>query len=86
MTSIAIHHLNDSVQRRLNARAEAHGRTVEEEARDILRHAVKDDPEPEAPERENIGLAFRRRFAEIGGWPEFEPPPRDHAREPPTFE
>ena len=86
MTSIAIHEIDDSVQRRLNARAEARGRTVEEEARDILRHAVKDDPEPEQPQRENIGMALRRRFAEIGGWEEFEPPARDHAREPPTFE
>ena len=86
MPSIAIHQIDDSAQRRLYARAEAHGRTLEEEAREILLCAVKDDPEPEVPERENIGLALRRELAAVGWWDEFEPPPRDHAREPPTFE
>ena len=86
MTSIAIHQIDDSAQRRLYARAAAHGRTLEEEVRDILHCAVKDDPEPDSPEQENIGLAFHRRFAVVGGWHEFEPPPRGPMREPPKFE
>ena len=86
MASITIDKIDDSLQRRLSSRAAAHGRSLADEARDILNRAVKDDPEPEAPERENIGLAFRRRFAEIGGWEEFEPPPRGPMREPPKFD
>ena len=86
MPSIAIHQIDASAQRRLYARAEAHGRTMEEEARDILHRAVKDDPEPEVPERENIGLALRRELAAVGWWDEFDPPPRDIAGEPPKFE
>ena len=86
MPSIVIHQIDDSVQRRLYARAAAHGRTLGEEVRDILHHVVKDDPEPEEPERENIGLALRRELAAVGWWDEFKPPPRDVAREPPTFE
>ena len=40
MASITIRNLDDSITHRLRIRAAEHGRSIEEEARDILRHVV----------------------------------------------
>jgi plasmid stability protein len=40
MASITIRNLDDDVKRRLRVRAAEHGRSMEEEARDILRQVV----------------------------------------------
>lgn len=40
MTSITIHDLDDALTRRLSRRAAEHGRSVEEEARDILHQVI----------------------------------------------
>jgi len=41
MASITIRNLDDDVKRRLRVRAAEHGRSMEEEARDILRQVVR---------------------------------------------
>ena len=46
MASITIRNLEDSVKTRLRVRAAEHGRSMEEEARIILREAVKSEAEP----------------------------------------
>jgi len=62
MASITIRNLDDDVKRRLRVRAAEHGRSMEEEARDILRQVVG---QPSAPR--NLGQAIHARFAALGG-------------------
>ena len=63
MASITIRNLDDDVKRRLRVRAAEHGRSMEEEVRDILRQVVG---QPSAPR--NLGQAIRARFAAVGGF------------------
>ena len=46
MASITIRNLDDSLKRCLRMRAAKHGRSMEEEAREILRHAVEEPAPP----------------------------------------
>lgn len=62
MGQILIRQLEDDVKARLQQRARRHGRSTEEEVREILRTAVRD--EARAPER--LGTRIAARFAEIG--------------------
>ena len=62
MASITIRNLDDDVKRRLRVRAAEHGRSMEEEARDILRQVVG---QPSAPR--NLGQAIHARFVAVGG-------------------
>jgi plasmid stability protein len=43
MASLTIRHLDDSTKARLKARAEEHGRSMEDEARQIIEHAVAEE-------------------------------------------
>jgi plasmid stability protein len=81
MASITIRNLDDGLKRHLRMRAAQHGRSMEEEARDILRLALAG--ERAAPQ--DLGLAIRRRFAPFGGI-ELPAPPRELVREPPSFD
>lgn len=80
MASITIRNLEDDLKRRLRVRAAEHGRSMEEEVRDILRQAVG-EPSP----AKNLGRAIHRRFAAIGGV-DLELPRREAMREPPSFD
>jgi plasmid stability protein len=80
MASITIRNLDDAVKQRLRMRAAEHGRSMEEEARDILRRAVGRTP-PAA----NLGEAIHRRFAALGR-AELDLPPREAMPEPPRFD
>jgi antitoxin FitA len=53
---------DDTLKRSLRIRAAEHGRSMEEEARGILRQAVCRRAAPE-----NLGEAIHRRFAALGG-------------------
>ena len=79
MASITIRYLDDDVKTRLRVRASANGRSMEEEARVILREAVDREPEPE-----NLASFIHECFAPYGGV-ELELPPREPLREPPDF-
>lgn len=62
MASIIIRSLEDDVKARLKQRAAANLRSMEEEARDILRQAVgATNP------RADLGRQIRARFASLGG-------------------
>jgi len=79
MASITIRNLEDDLKRRLRIRAAEHGRSMEEEARAILRLVVT-----EAAPRRNLAAAIRSRMAPLGGV-ELDLPPRDKMRAPPRL-
>ena len=81
MASITIRNLDDDVKRRLRKRAAGNGRSMEEEARLILAHAV----EREAVPARGLGTAIHELFKPFGGV-ELELPPREPPREPPRFD
>jgi plasmid stability protein len=81
MAAMTIRNLDDALKQRLRVRAAAHGRSMEAEAREILRTALA--PSYKEPEKD-LGTAIHEHFAEIGGV-EFELPPREPVREPPDF-
>lgn len=83
MASLTIRDLDDSVKKKLRVRAAQHGRSMEDEARHILRAALSQKA-PAAPL--NMYDAIRRRVEPLGGV-ELEIPPRSRRmREPPNFE
>jgi plasmid stability protein len=81
MSSITIRNLESSVKNRLRMRAARHGRSMEEEARDILRAALAEKTRTPA----NLFEAIRRRIDSLGGV-ELDIPRRGRLREPPRFE
>jgi antitoxin FitA len=81
MASITIRNLDEKLKQHLRMRAAQHGRSMEEEARVILRLALAE--ERAAPQ--DLGLAIRRRFAPLGG-ADLPSAPREPTREPPSFE
>lgn len=81
MASITIRNLDDALKRQLRIRAAEHGRSMEEEAREILR--IELNRQPAAPEK--LGTAIQKRFARFGGV-ELELPPREPIREPPKLD
>ncbi|MDZ3836956.1 MAG: plasmid stabilization protein [Rhodospirillales bacterium] len=62
MAQLLVRNLEDDVKRRLKARAQQHGRSTEEEVREILRRAVMGEEEPVEP----LGQRFRLLFEGIG--------------------
>ena len=81
MASITIRRLDDSVKARLRIRAARHGRSMEEEARQVLTAALKEEPK----RSKNLVESIREIFGPLGGV-ELEIPPREMGREPPDFE
>lgn len=80
MASITIRNLDDDIKRRLRVRAAEHGRSMEEEAREILREVVRDTRPPM-----NLADRLRARVAGIGGV-DLDIPARDPMRTPPAFD
>jgi plasmid stability protein len=81
MASITIRNLDDKLKQHLRLRAARHGRSMEDEARDILRTALAEDQ----PLPQDLGLAIRRRFAPFGGV-ELPTGRRELVRDPPNFD
>jgi plasmid stability protein len=83
MATLTIRNIDTAVKERLRVRAAEHGHSMEAEARRILLTALTKD----ASRVSGRGLAERihARFAALGGV-DLELPPREPAREPPTFE
>lgn len=80
MASITIRNLDNDVKQRLRIRAAEHGRSMEEEAREILRHVVG-----EARPAQDLAAAIRARLAPLGGV-DLDLPQRGEMRAPPTFD
>ncbi len=83
MMTVTISNIDDALVQRLAARAAAHGRSVEAEAKDILSNALGGDMPERVPG--NLADAIRAIVEPIGGI-ELELPIRQPVREPPRFE
>jgi antitoxin FitA len=80
MATLTIRQLDERTKTRLRVRAAHHGRSMEEEAREILRLALT----VPSPAKGNLAESIRRRFRALGGV-ELQVPQRDAMREPPRF-
>jgi plasmid stability protein len=80
LASITIRNLDEAVKRKLRLRAAGRNRSMEDEARDILRAAVAEESAP----RRNLADIIRQRIEPLGGV-EVSLPPRGPIREPPDF-
>ena len=81
MGSITVRNIEDEVKQRLRVRAAEHGRSMEEEARNILRAALGWEETP----AKGLGTAIHELFKPFGGV-ELDIPPRAPMRELPRFE
>jgi antitoxin FitA len=80
MASITIRNLDETVKRKLRLRAAQRNRSMEDEAREILRSVLSEEAMPTG----NLANRIRRRVEPLGGI-ELELPPRSPNREPPSF-
>ena len=80
MATMTIRNLDDELKARLRVRAAQHGKSMEEEARSILRDALKS----ESLSGKELVQRIREMVEPYGGI-ELELPPREPMREPPDF-
>lgn len=80
MASITIRNLDDALKERLRRRAAQHGRSMEDETREILAIALAEGRRSES----NLAESVRRRFAEVGGV-DLPLSAREALRDPPRF-
>jgi plasmid stability protein len=80
VASITIRNLEDSLKSRLRIRAAVHGRSMEDEARDILRSSLSQEPAQQG----DLAASIRARVASFGGF-DLPAVPREPMREPPDF-
>jgi len=78
MASITIRNLDDETKERLRVRAAHRRRSMEEEARSILREAL--DAESTSPR--NLAALVNERFSTLGGV-DLDIPAREPLRQPP---
>lgn len=81
VASITISNLDDTLERRLRTQADSHGRSVEDEARDILDAALNREPLRAG----GLVASIRAKLAPLGGM-ELPVIPREPIREPPSFD
>jgi plasmid stability protein len=80
MPTLTIRQLDEKIKSRLRVQAAHHGRSMEEEAREILRSAlITTRPKPG-----NLAESIRQRFSAFGGV-DLELTKRDPIRHPPDF-
>ena len=81
MASITVRNLDEALKRRLRVRAAENSRSMEQEAREILRDVL----DPEAAPSKNLGTAIYELFKPFGSV-ELDIPPREAMREPPRLD
>ena len=77
MASITIRRLPEGTKRQLRLRAARNGRSMEQEARELLEAGLA----RAEPQLENLGEKIHRRFAALGGV-DLKIPPRGPIRDP----
>jgi plasmid stability protein len=80
MSTITINNIEDDLAARLIADAQRHGRSVEDEVRVILRHALQSRLNPPL----NLAESIHAHFAPLGGV-DLRLPVREAMREPVDF-
>lgn len=60
MAQLVVRQLDDDVKEKLQRRARRHGRSTEEEVREILRNAVRSEGNVRSPLGSRIAARFRR--------------------------
>jgi plasmid stability protein len=80
LASMTIRNIDDGLKARLRIRAAEHNRSMEDEARDILRTALS----VTAAKPQNLAQAIRARLGDSGGV-ELDIPAREPVRVPPDF-
>lgn len=81
MATLTIRDLDESLKRGLRMRAASRNRSMEEEARQILRAALLESPAP----AKDLASRIRARFAGLGDV-KLNVPSREPVRAPPSFE
>jgi antitoxin FitA len=81
MAQLVVRNLEDEVKRRLQRRASSHGRSMEEEVRDILRDALKEDDSA----GRGLGTEIASLFAKTGLTADI-PELRGHSLAPAPFD
>jgi plasmid stability protein len=81
MASMTIRGIDEKLKSRLRIQAARHGRSMEDEARDILRSALSREP----TQSRGLVEAIRARVESLGGV-ELEIAPREPMREPVNFD
>jgi len=77
MATMTIRNIDDQLKARLRIQAAQHGRSMEEEARDILRAALSAQPSTHS----SLVTSIRNRIEPLGGI-ELEIPEREMIRDP----
>lgn len=80
MASMTIRNIDDRLKQRLRVRAATHGRSMEDEARDILKMVLAQQETAAA----DLAGAIRARLQPLGGV-ELEIPAREPIRDAPDF-
>lgn len=81
MASITIRNLEESTKRKLKVRAARNGRSMEQEAREILKSAINEKSAQKMRTGADLVRAIRKRFEPLGGV-ELEPYPREPMEDP----
>jgi len=81
MAQLVVRNIENAVKARLHRRARRNGRSMEEEVRDILRNAAKDEDVPAG----GLGTEISALFAKAGLESDI-PELRGHEIKPPSFE
>jgi len=66
MATLTIRNLDEGTKAQLRIQAARHGRSMEEEARTILREAIEAS-QPSAATKQGLGSRIHAHFARIGG-------------------
>jgi len=83
MSSLTIRNLDPALKAKLRVRAAEHGNSMEEEVRKILGAALSAPLRPVSAK--SFGEEMQALFAPLGGFDDFQQPPRGHERHPPDF-
>ena len=81
MASITIRNIEEGLKSRLRVQAALHGRSMEDEAREILRSALHREPTRPG----DLAASIRARFKPLGGV-DLPPVDREPMLEPPAFD
>ena len=82
MATLTIRNLDPAIKERLRVRAAQHGHSMEAEVRSILQATLR---EPARAPASNLYERIRALVDPLGGI-DLELPPREPARDPPTFD